>query len=121
MRGLKLVILTPDAERFRGALTVAAAHAALGGDAALFLQLDAVALLRPPLAAPQDAAHGAAGLPTLAALLDEALALGVVVTACQSGLALTGLDAAALDPRIHTGGAVGFLQAGDASATVSLV
>jgi predicted peroxiredoxin len=120
MRGLKLVILTPDAERFRGALTVAATHAALGGDAALFLQLDAVALLR-PLAAPHDDAHGAAGLPTLAALLDEALALGVTVTACQSGLALTGLDAASLDPRIKTGGAVGFLQAGDAAATISLV
>src|SRR3546814_9297036 len=30
MRNLKIVILTPDPERFRGALTLAAAQAALG-------------------------------------------------------------------------------------------
>ena len=45
MPDLHLVVLTADPERFRGALTLAAAQAALGGRAALFLQLEAVGLL----------------------------------------------------------------------------
>lgn len=111
MRGLRIVLLTPDPERFRGALTLAAAQAALGAPAALFLQHEAVALLRPPHAAPNDAAHREKGLPTLAMLIEEALALGVTLTACQSGLDLTGLTPADLDPRAAISGPVAFLQA----------
>lgn len=110
MRGLRIVLSTPDAERFRGVLTLAAAHAALGGSAAILFQADAVALLAPPIAAPRDAAHCAAGLPDLAALMEEALAAGVVLVACQSGLALCGLSAEALDPRVAVGGPMSFLQ-----------
>lgn len=110
MRGLSIIVATADAERFRAALVSAAALAALGGDARLFLQLDAVALLRAPIVAPADPAHAAAGLPTLAALLDDALALGVTLTACQSGLALCGMDASALPAGIETGGPVAFLR-----------
>jgi predicted peroxiredoxin len=102
---------TPDAERLRGALVLASAQAALGGAAALFLQLDAVALLRTPIAAPQDDAHRAAGLPDLATLLTEAQALGVTICACQSGLALCDLAADALPPGVDVGGPVGFVQA----------
>ncbi|CAN5217602.1 hypothetical protein BH10PSE12_BH10PSE12_27110 [soil metagenome] len=110
MRDLKIVLLTADAERFRGALTIAAAHAAPGGTAALLLQGDAVAMLRPPVVAPQDAAHRAHGLPTLAGLIEEALALGVTFVACQSGLAIADLAMNDLDPRIVAGGPVSFLQ-----------
>jgi predicted peroxiredoxin len=110
MPGLKIALLTPDAERFRGALTLAAAQVALGEPATLFLQLDAVRLLSPPIAAPQDAIHVAAGLPSLAQLLDDSLSLGVSLIACQSGLALAGLDLAALDPRISAGGPLALLQ-----------
>ncbi|MET0248599.1 MAG: peroxiredoxin [Sphingobium sp.] len=110
MRDLRIIVTAADAERFRGALVVAATAAALGGAAHLFLQLDAVALLRAPIAAPQDAAHKAAGLPTLGALLDDALSLGVAVTACQSGLALHAMEADALPVGIEIGGPVGFLQ-----------
>lgn len=118
---LLLIATTDDAERLRGALTVACAEAALGGAARLFLQLDAVALLRPPITAPRDAAHVAQGLPVLAALLDNALALGVEVIACQSGLALAGLEAQALDPRIEMGGPVGVLAGHDARERLVLV
>ena len=69
MRPLTIIVTTPDAERLRGALTLAAAQAALGGGATLFLQLDAVALLRAPVAAPRDGAHRQAGLPSLPMLL----------------------------------------------------
>lgn len=109
--GLNLLLLTDDAERFRGALMIAMTHQALGGAARLFLQMDAVRLLSPPVVAPRDEAHDRAGFPTLAALLDEALADGVALTACQSGLALAGLAATDLDQRIETGGLASFLAA----------
>lgn len=110
MRGLNIVLTVPDAERLRGALVLASTQAALGGDAAIFLQLDAVTLLRAPLAAPRDDAHQAAGLPRLAALLDDAMALGVAIIACQSGLALAGITADALPDGVACGGPVGFLN-----------
>lgn len=110
MPGLNILVLTDDAERFRGALTLALAQAALGGGVRLFLQLDAVRLLRDAAPAPRDDDHAAHGLPTLAVLIDEALEAGIAILACQSGLALAGLDAAALDMRIEAGGPLSFLQ-----------
>lgn len=109
MRPLTIIVTTGDAERLRGALMLASAQAALGGGARLFLQLDAVALLRQPIAALRDAAHISAGLPTLASLLDEALAIGVTVIACQSGLALHGLTASDLPQGVDVGGPIGVL------------
>ena len=108
--GLNIIVLTEDAERFRGALLLALTHKAGDGEARLFLQLDAVRLLGAPLPAPQDTSHRAAGLPGLADLLDEALDNGVTLIACQTGLALAGLSADGLDPRIATGGLLSFLS-----------
>jgi len=116
VRALRIVVITADAERLRGALVLATAQAALGGEASLFLQLDAVALLASPLAAPEDAAHQAAGLPTLAELLAEALDMGVALIACQSGLALSGLSADALPAGVEIGGPLSFLQQTDDDA-----
>lgn len=113
--------MTADAERLRGALIVATAQAALGGQASLFLQLDAVALLAPPMAAPRDGAHRAAGLPTLRELMAEALDMGVGLIACQSGLALSGLAADTLPKGIETGGPVSFLQQTDDAARMLIV
>lgn len=121
MRPLRIIITTADAERLRGALVLASAQAALGGDAALLLQLDAVALLRAPITAPQDAAHCAAGLPDLATLLTEAQALGVTISACQSGLTLCGMTADALPPGVDVGGPVGFMQATGDDARLLIV
>lgn len=101
---LLLIATTADAERLRGALTIACTEAALGGTVRLCLLLDAVALLREPVAAPRDDAHAQNGLPRLVALIDDALDLGVGIIACQSGLTLADIDAADLDPRITTGG-----------------
>lgn len=116
MRALNIVVATDDAERLRAALTLGAAQAALGGTAVLFLQLDAVALMKAPLGAPRDADHRAAGLPDLTALLDEARALGVSVIACQSGMALCGLSADDLPAGVDVGGPIGFLQQMDDDA-----
>ena len=116
MRELRIVVATAEAERLRGALVMAAAQAALGGGAAVFLQQDAVGLLRAPMTAPQDEAHRAAGLPSLAMLVEDAAALGVALTVCQSGLALCGLAAPDLPPGVGIGGPIGFLQATDDQA-----
>ena len=111
MRGLTVIVAEASRPRFRTALTLAAAQAALGGKARIFLDGGAVALLYPPVHDASDAAYGVAGMPMLADLLDEALGMGVTISACQSGLALTGTDAATLDPRIGFGGMIGLLQA----------
>lgn len=116
MRALRIVVTTADAERLRGALVLAASQAALGGKAALFLQLDAVALLRTPMTAPGDDAYARVGLPTLATLMGDALALGVALSACQSGLSLAGIAAHTLPTGVEVGGPIAFLQQTDDDA-----
>lgn len=93
-RGLTILVAGADRDRWRSALALAAAQAASGGRARIHLDERAV-----PLIAAETA------------LLDTALELGVAVSLCQSGLAEAGLDAATLDPRLHTGGLVGLLAA----------
>jgi predicted peroxiredoxin len=70
----------------------------------MFLQGDAVALLRSPIRWAEDERYSAAGLPTLGELLAEAAAIGVQITACQSGLALASLELSDLPPGIDAGG-----------------
>src|SRR3546814_5975091 len=82
-------------------------------DLSIFLQLEAVALLRRPYGAPGDSAHKAKGLPTLAELMEDATALGVTFTLCQSGMDLTGLTVVDCDPAAIIGGPVSFLQSVD--------
>ena len=110
MQNLKLLILTPDPERFRGALTLAAAQAALGAEVTIFCQLEAAVLLRQPVTAPNDAAHQAKGLPTLDDLMSDAAGLGVRFIACQSGMELCDMEASDLVLHSTTGGPVSFLQ-----------
>jgi predicted peroxiredoxin len=111
MRGVTVILAEPAPARLRAALSLTSAVAALGGRARLFLHEEAVALLAAPLASPADARRTATGLPTLARLFDEALAMPVEVILCQSGLALTGLDVGQLDRRVSTNGLVGVLAA----------
>jgi predicted peroxiredoxin len=92
MIGLGIIVAGTDPVRFRTALTLAAAQAALGGRARILLDSGAVVLAEAP-----------------EALLKSCFELGVEVTLCQSGLAETGLEASALDPRFSYGGMVGWL------------
>ena len=108
MPGLNIVVAGDDSARLHAALSVAAAWAALDRPARLFLQAEAVALLR-ALPGDRDRRRREAGLPDLAELLEESVALGVNVIACQSGLALARLSAAELPAGVDTGGLVGFL------------
>lgn len=92
MRGLGVIVAGPDPVRFRSALTLAAAQAALGGRTRVLLDSAAVGLA----AAPDE-------------ILESCFDLGVAVMLCQSGLAMAGLEAAGLDSRFDYGGMVGWL------------
>jgi len=107
MRGLTILVVTADAERLHAAFTFAAAAAAGGASARVHLHETAVRLLAGPLTAANDEARGRAGLPTLAQIFDEAGALGVRISVCQSGLALAGLTLEGIDPRIEASGPLG--------------
>lgn len=106
---LALMLVGADAARLRAALILARSEIALGGSARLFIQGEAVSLLRRPMISPQDEAWRAAGEPTLAALLDEALEDGVAISLCQSSLAMAAMEAGMLDPDINLSGTIAFL------------
>lgn len=108
MRGLTLVAATGDVERFRAALSLACAHAALGGSARLYCHEAAVALLVPVDDA-GDLALAGKGLASRAQLLAEALESGVRLIACQTGLAAEGLAFDALAAGVEPGGLVSLL------------
>jgi predicted peroxiredoxin len=112
MRGLTILVATPDGERFHAALTFAAASAAAGAATRVHLHGRAVSLLVSPMEMEADALFAAGGLPILAQLFEEALGLGVAVSACQSGLALCGFTAEAIDARVAMDGPVGILLSG---------
>lgn len=111
MRGVTVILAEAAPARLRAALSLTSAVAAVGGRARLFLHEDAVTLFAAPLTSPADARRSAAGLPTLAQLLEEALAMPVEVILCQSGLAMAGMEVGQLDPRIATGGLIGVVAA----------
>ena len=108
MRGLTALVTSTDPARFRAALSCAAANAALGGRARVFLHEEAVVLLE-ATADPDAARLTAAGLPSRADLVAIAVESGVELLVCQSGLALTGLSMAALPAGMTAGGLVSLL------------
>jgi len=104
-----IVVADASPERFRTALILASAQAALGRSVRLFLQGEAVRLARQPIHDPDAARQTGAGLPTLGELIEQAFALGIIVEACQSTLALLELDITQFDSRIAWGGMVSLL------------
>ena len=119
MPGLSIIVASADGQRFYAALELAAAAAALGRSARIFLQGEAAALLRTPVAFDGDPARRAAGQPDLVSLIAEAMAMDVRLTVCQSGMALIGMTASELVPQVRTGGLVSFMaEMGDADRLV---
>jgi predicted peroxiredoxin len=104
MQGLTIIVAGSDPERFEAALSVAAANSVLGRRSRIFLQGEATALL-----VRQDGARRKVGAPSLAELIGEATAVGVEIIACQSGLALAGLNADSLPSGVTTSGLVEIL------------
>lgn len=119
MPTLNIIIAMAEGRRFCAALETAIAAAALGRGARLFLQGDAVAMLRAPAGFAGDGPRRAAGLPGLAELIDEAMTSGVEIIACQSGLAIGQMAADQMVSGVKAGGVVSFLAAvGDADRLV---
>ncbi|NML06225.1 peroxiredoxin [Sphingomonas sp. G-3-2-10] len=92
MRGLTILVATADPERFRMALTLASANAALGGRTRVYFHEAAVGVLA-----------------TSEPMIGTAVETGAALIACQTGLAMAGMDASALPPGVETGGLVGLL------------
>ena len=113
MPGLTIVVSSADSERFHGALSLAAASAALDRRTRIFLQGEAVRLILSERPARLDEERELHGIPTLAELLGEARAMGVELILCQSGLALAGARADQLPEGIETGGLVELLASRD--------
>jgi len=111
VRGLTIIVADISSERFRSALGMAAAQAALGGSATIFLDGEAVSIVRQPIRGWEDDAYADAGLPTLPQLWEEALGQGVHVVLCQSGMAMTGAVPDDFDPRVSFGGMVSVMAA----------
>lgn len=107
--GVAIILTRDDVAALRAALTIASAAAALSQRAQIYLHEAAVAMLCRPVESEADEMYRAKGLPDLAGLFEVALSMNVSVIACQTGLALSDHDAAALDPRVETGGLVGFM------------
>lgn len=110
MPGLSIIVASADGQRFYAALEAAAAAAALGRSARIFLQGEAAALLRTPVAFEGDTDRRAAGQPDLVSLIAEAMAMDVRLIVCQTGMALVGMTASELVPQVRTGGLVSFLS-----------
>ena len=105
VQGLTIIVAEGNEPRFCTALTLAVAQVALGGAARVYAHDAAVPLLVPAdrLAADDD------GLPDRTGLLAMAGEAGVVLIACQTGLARARLAMDALAPGVVAGGMVGLL------------
>jgi predicted peroxiredoxin len=110
MRGLTILVATADIERFRAALSLACAHAALGNPARVYCHEAAVALLVPGND-PNDAELAGKGLASRAQLLGESRESGVTLIACQTGLAAAGIAFDTLAAGVEPGGLVSLLAA----------
>ena len=110
-RGLAIIFAAADHARLHAGLTLACSAAALDRPVALFFHGESVAALAPGWHWQGDVPLAAAGIPPLATMLTSANDLGVAFMACQSGLHLCGLSAAALADGIEAGGMIAFLAA----------
>ncbi len=110
MAGLAIIISSVDPDRFRAALTLALAQAALGGRVEVYFHEYSVLLLHNAAHDDDDSGDLAgAGLPDRLQLLAMAQGAGITLTACQTGLALTNIPIEALVEGARAGGMVGLL------------
>ena len=110
MKGLAIIVASPDPARFRAALTLAVAQTALGGQVRLYCHEASVALLARAERTDDDSVTlTAAGLPDRHGLITMALASGVILIACQTGLAVAGLAMDDLATGVEAGGMMALL------------
>jgi predicted peroxiredoxin len=120
---LGVLLISGGHERAHYALMTAAAAAAIGRRVTLFATNAGCRLLLDPTPLredPREAALHAAGVATLAELLEAVDALGVRRIACEAGLRVEGLSGAALAPGVEVAGLVTFLAAAGEGPVVTL-
>ena len=121
---LGLLLISGGHERAHYAFVIAAGAAALGRRVVLFATNEGCrALLADPSGMAdmaRDAAVRASGVAGLAELHEAAAALGVRRIACDAGLRMAGLQAAALRPDVEVAGVATFLEAVAGGQIVSL-
>lgn len=110
-RALSILVAEQAYARVHAALMLACSAAALGRPVHIFFGGRSVQALLAGARSPEDAEFAAAGVPTVPELLASAGELGVDLTACQSGLALSGARAAELRHDAEAGGLIAFLAA----------
>lgn len=113
MRPVHLILAGSDDERFWAALSLAGALAAGDTPVRLFLSGSAAMLAAEDYDAPGDYQRSTAGVPTVAELIDSALELGVAIHACQTGMALLGLESDDLREDMVIDGLIAFLAGVD--------
>lgn len=106
---MNIILASIDSGKLIAALELALAAAALGQSPRLFLQGEAASLIAMPLTADQDRQREAAGMPSLALILEEAAQMDVPIIACQTGLLMAGLTAEHIWPKAQMGGLISFL------------
>ncbi|MCU0888901.1 MAG: DsrE family protein [Rubritepida sp.] len=123
MTPLGVLLISGGHERAHYALMVASAAAAIGRDVTLFAANAGCALWleEAPLAADaREGALAAAGVATLAELLEAVTAMGVRRIACEAGLRAAGLAGQPLAPGVEVAGLVTFLAAVGSGQVVTL-
>lgn len=108
-RALNIVVVEEGHARVHGALSLAVAAAALGRPVSLFFQGPAVRALAKDQVWPEDSAFQSHGAPTVQELLLQCEDMAVPLSACETGLHVTGLGASGLRPGIETEGMISFL------------
>jgi predicted peroxiredoxin len=109
MRATHIILAGEQDERFWSALSLACTLAAQETPTRLFLSGAAVMLAAEDYEAAGDSERSRAGVPTVAELLDSAIDLGVGLHACQTGMALLGLEVTDLREDVRPDGLMAFL------------
>lgn len=118
---LGILLISGGHERAHYAFVVATGAAAIGRAVTLFATNEGCrALLRDIEDTSRDEAVRAVGVAGLQELRDAAIELGVRLLACDSGLAMAGLDPDALLPAVEVTGVPTFLAATGGGAIITL-
>jgi len=108
-QGLAIIFSDSNHGRIHAGLSLACASAAMGRPVRIFFHSESVAALDPHRKWKGDDTFASAGIPSICEMLTTARELGIVMTACTTGLHLCGLTANQLPEGVEAAGMVAFL------------
>jgi predicted peroxiredoxin len=104
-----ILISTADENRLWSALSLAAAHAALGFEVSIFFSGAAACAAHGIYAGAGSAAHEARGIASVPELFVSSIQLGVAFSVCQTGMAMCDMTAEDVKPEIQITGLLSWL------------